>query len=81
MLGIITDITFQCEDQFNLREKVTIHSLDHCLQTLPLLSTLSDHGKFFMEAHSNVCVLFDVQRTLEQETMEQGTMHLWDIKV
>ena len=80
MIGVVTEVTFQCEEAFNLRENITVYPLDYCLQNLPALSSLSNHGKLWLEAHSGVCAVFSVWRTTQPETQEQG-VQFWDIKV
>ena len=80
MIGVLTDITFECELSFNLRESITIHSLDHCLQNMGSLSVQSEHGKLWLEAHSGMCAVFDVRRTQDHVTQDQG-VDLWDVKV
>ena len=80
MLGIVTEVTFRCEPQFNLREKITIHTVDDCLENLDHYSSRSDHGKLWMEAHSGTCAVFDVWRTGQPVTLEQE-VDLWDLKV
>ena len=80
MLGVLTDVTFKCEDWFNLRENVTILPLDYCLENFPSLSRQSDHSKLWIEAHSGVCALFEVSRTREPVTQGQDGS-LWHIKV
>ena len=80
MIGVLTDVTFQCELSFNLRESVTIHSLDHCLQNVGSLSVQSEHGKLWLEPHSGMCAVFDVRRTQDPVTQDQG-VDLWDVKV
>ena len=81
MMGVLTEVTFQCEEWFNLRENITIRSLDWCLQNLHHLSTRSDHGKLWIEAHSEVCAVFDVWRTQQPVTLEQPGVSYWYIKV
>lgn len=76
----MTEVTFSCEESFNLRENITITSLDDCLENLHRLSTLSDHGKLWIAPHSRVCAVFNVWRTKEPQTEEQG-VSLWDLKV
>jgi L-gulonolactone oxidase len=80
MMGVLTEVTFQCEEWFNLRENITIRSLDWCLQNLHHLSTRSDHGKLWIEAHSEVCAVFDVWRTQQPVTVEQPGVSYWYIK-
>ena len=80
MIGVVTEVTFECEEAHNLRENITIFPVEHCLQNLPHFSTQSDHGKFWIEAHSDVCASFSVWKTTQPVTEEQG-VQLWDIKV
>ena len=80
MMGVVTEVTFQCEEWFNLRENITIRSLDYCIDNLHHLSTRSDHGKLWIEAHSGVCAVFDAWRT-QQPVMPAQGVSLWYIKV
>ena len=77
---MLTDVTFRCEEWFNLRENVSIRTLDYCLQNFDRLSSRSDHGKMWIEAHSGVCAVFDVWRTRDPVT-EKERVSMWDIKV
>lgn len=80
MIGVLTDVTFRCEEWFNLRENVSIRTLDYCLQNFDRLSSRSDHGKMWIEAHSGVCAVFDVWRTRDPVT-EKERVSMWDIKI
>ena len=81
MIGVVTEVTFQCEEAHNLRENITVFPVDHCLQNLPLYSSQSDHGKFWIEAHSGACAVFSVWRTNQPATTEEQGVWLWDVKV
>ena len=80
MIGVVTEVTFQCEEAHNLRENITVLPVDHCLRNLPLYSSQSDHGKFWIEAHSGVCAMFSVWKTNQPVTEVQGVWS-WDVKV
>ena len=43
MLGVLTEVTFQCEKSFNLREKLTVHPLNYCVENFYQLATRSEH--------------------------------------
>ncbi|CAI8017226.1 L-gulonolactone oxidase, partial [Geodia barretti] len=79
MIGVVTEVTFQCEEAHNLRENITVLPVDHCLRNLPLYSSQSDHGKFWIEAHSGVCAMFSVWKTNQPVTEVQGVWS-WDVK-
>lgn len=80
MIGVLTEVTFHCEEWFNLREKVTVLPLDYCLKNFASLSRQSDHSKLWIEAHSEVCAVFDVWRTREPVNQEDDGS-LWYLKV
>ena len=82
MLGVLTEVTFQCEKSFNLREKLTVHPLDYCVENFYQLATRSEHGhdKLWLEAHSETCAVFDVRRTEQPVSVEQG-VELWSWKI
>ena len=80
MLGVLTEVTIQCEKSFNLREQLTIHPLDYCVENFYQLANQSEHGKLWLEAHSGTCAVFDVRRTDQPVSAEQG-VELWSWKV
>ena len=65
MLGVISEVSIQCEDSFNLEETLSNHPLEDCLDNLEGLANSAQHVKLWMEYHSESCILFQVNRTSE----------------
>ena len=80
MLGVITEVTFQCVDKFNLEETLKVHSLDYCLENFHKLASSADHVKLWMEVYSGTCAAFLVNRTTEQER-DIPNLYLLNLKV
>ncbi len=66
MLGIITEVTFQCEDSFNLEETLDPMPLDYCVDNLIELANGTEHVKMWLEIVSRSCGTFFTKRTDEQ---------------
>jgi L-gulonolactone oxidase len=65
LLGIITEVTLQCEDSFSLHEIRTSNPLDYCLDNLMDIVNSADHVKFWIELSSKTCGLYRASRTTE----------------
>lgn len=63
LLGVVTEVTLQCVDAFNLKESRTSHPLSYCLEHLPVLATGADHVKFWIEFNSETCYVFSANKT------------------
>ncbi len=66
MLGIITEVTFQCEDSFNLEETLNPMPLDYCVDSLIELANGAEHVKMWLVNASRSCATFFSKRTDEQ---------------
>lgn len=77
---MVTEVTLQCEDIFNLREILEPRSIERCLKEMPALVKRSDHVKFWMEYHSKKCGVFSVNRTLEKPR-DNPIKTLWDFRI
>lgn len=66
LLGVVTEVTFQCEPSFNLEETRSILPLDECLGNMQSLVTSADHVKMWIEVFSEKCVLHRTNRTKEK---------------
>ena len=68
MLGIITEVTLQCVDAFNLEETSVGHTLDYCLENLDNLVHSAEYVKIWAEIHSRSCYLVSQQKTMKETT-------------
>lgn len=68
MLGVITEVTLQCVDAFNLEEKLVYHTLDYCLENLDNLTHGAEYVKMWVELHSQSCYLFSQHKTNKEPT-------------
>ena len=66
VLGIITEVTFQCKKAFNLEETLVTHPLHFCLENLEQIVKSAEHVKFWIELHSGTCATFLSNRTTEK---------------
>lgn len=66
LFGVITEVTLQCEDIFNLRETLVPQSIEQCLNEMPTVVKRSEHVKFWIEYHSDTCAIFSANRTSEK---------------
>lgn len=65
LLGVISEVTFQCEPAFNLREVLYNMKLSDCLEEMADTAQRSEHVKWWVEIHSDVCAVFEINRTAE----------------
>lgn len=66
MFGVITEVTLQCEDAFNLHETLEPQSIEHCLNEMSAVVKRSEHVKLWIEYHSDTCGIFSANRTSEK---------------
>ena len=67
LFGVITKVTLQCEDTFNLHETLEpIQSIEQCLNTMPATIKRSEYVKYWISHHSNTCSIFSANRTSEK---------------
>ena len=64
LLGIVVEVTIRCEPAFNLRETLTIYSIDYCLEHLHHLSQ-GVFVKLWLDVNSQLCHVFTSNKTLE----------------
>ena len=66
MLGILTEVTFECEPKFNLREQLFTTDLEFCLDNFAQLMSSGEHAKLWLELFSDTCAVFVANRTHEE---------------
>ena len=66
LLGVITEVTFQCVDAFNLEETLIINSLDDCLERMSEIAHSADHTKLLVHPYSDSCLTILPNRTSEE---------------
>ena len=81
MLGIITEVTFQIEESYLLREIRTRHTLDHCLLNFDDLMRSGEHAKMWIEMFTGQCALFVSNKTTETRPRDNPNWSAWNIKV
>jgi FAD/FMN-containing dehydrogenase len=65
LLGIITEVTFQVERSYLLRETLTAHTLERCLLDFDSLMRSGEHTKMWIELFSEKCAVFAANKTTE----------------
>ena len=65
MLGVVTEVTFSIEEAYLLREVLTRHTLDECLNQFEAIMRGGDHVKMWVELFSQTCGVFTANRTSE----------------
>ena len=63
MLGVITEVTLQCEDTFLLEETTVNHLIDYCISHYDELAHSAEFVKFWMEPNSKVCHVYLSNKT------------------
>ena len=81
MMGIITEVTLQCEDKFNLEETLTAMPLQNCLDNLIEFANSAQHVKLWIETTSGSCGVFFTNRTDEQPRDNQPLVTVANLKV
>ena len=66
LLGVVTEVTLQCEDAFNLREVRQPKTVEECLAEMSTTITRSQHVKYWIEYHTDTCAVHEVNRTTEE---------------
>lgn len=66
LLGVITEVTFQCEPTFNLEETITTPVIDDCIDNLGQLAYTAEHVKIWLELCSRSCAYYRTNRTKEK---------------
>ena len=63
LLGVITEVTLQCEPSFNLEETFEKKSLTNCLANLDRIAHSAEHVKLWLEVYSKSCDIYRFERT------------------
>ena len=66
LLGVITEVTFQCEPEFNLEETITTPPFDECIDNLGQLADSAEHVKIWLELCSRSCAYYQTNRTKDE---------------
>ena len=67
LFGIITEVTLQCQDTFNLHEVLAPRqSIEQCLSEMPVVTKRSAHVKYWIVIHSDTCSVFSANHTSEK---------------
>ncbi len=72
MLGIISEVTLQCTDTFNLKEDSCPMLFEKALDRLPELLRDNDHVKFWWFPHVEHLMTYRYQRTQEPAQQQSG---------
>ena len=65
LLGVITQVTLQCEPVFNLHETRYTLPLDSCLNNITNIIHSGEHVKFWIDIFTQMCAVFVSSRTNE----------------
>ena len=79
LLGVITEITLQCEPAFNLHEAMEKRILDECLTNMEAIAYSAEHVKLWVEVFSKSCDIYRFERT--EKKGEMNSMMLRNLKV
>ena len=66
MLGILTEVTFQIDRSYNLREIQTPSSYTHCVENFQSLVRSGEHVKLWIELFSETCTIIESSKTHEE---------------
>ena len=80
LLGIITEVTFQCVSAFDLEETSEPTDLADCIRDLDTIINSAPFIKLWVEIYSSKCVVFRYNKT---EKPRQESVEIWkmDLKV
>jgi len=65
LLGVITKVTLQAENAFNLKEVVTPLPLKQCINQLHNLITVHEYTKLWVDLISNSCIVISAHRVTD----------------
>ena len=63
LLGVVTEITFQAESAFNLKEVTMVSTLQQCINQFHDLTKSHEYTKFWIDLISSSCLVFTADRT------------------
>ena len=65
MLGVLSEVTIKVDNAFKLRELMTRHTLDYCMDNLDKLVREDGYRyvKMWVEFYNNFCVLYQTDKT------------------
>ena len=69
LLGVITEVTLQCEPSFTLEETFEKRTLEDCLASLEQIADSAEHVKLWLEVYSRSCDIYRFERTEKEELM------------
>ena len=67
LLGVITEVTFQCEPFFNLVEARKTVPLNICLDDFKSIASSGQHVKLWTEVYTEKCIIYVANRTKENQ--------------
>ena len=74
LLGVIMEVTFQCEPKFNLEETITIPPVDEGIDNLGELAHSAEHVKFWLELCSQSCAYYQTNCTKDEPRNRPQTL-------
>ncbi len=66
LLGVVTEVTFQCEPSFNMEETRSFLPLHSCLSNMHQFIQSAHQVKMWIEVFSETCALFQSNQTSEK---------------
>ena len=63
LLGVITEVTFQCEPTFNVEETTTTPPFSECVDNLRQMAYSAEHARVWLELWSRSCAYLQANRT------------------
>ncbi len=76
LLGVITEVTLQCEESFKLEEKTEKLTLSSCLDQLDHIAASAEYAAVWSEFYSQRCSIHRYSRTTSAVRMSD---QLWKI--
>ena len=81
MLGMITEITFEIEPKYYLREVLSLRSFEDCSLNFEELMRGGDHAKMWIELFTGKCGLFVSNKTRETSPRDNPNWTVKNIEV
>ena len=86
LLGVVTQMTFQAETAFNLKEVTTVMTLQECIDQLHNITESHEYARFWINMISNSCLIITADRisdhlqtSAEDYTWLNFKMHIFEL--
>ena len=75
LLGVITQITFQAEDAFSVKQVTTVKTLDECIDQLDNIMRSHDYSRLWIDLISSSCLVVSADKV--KDTPQPAKDYTW----